>query len=183
MIFITGATGFIGNALIHQLSHWNEELRILLPPAEKTPILPKNIPVEIAVSNLADERNMRAALRGVETIIHLASDEQQGANANLMNVDINGTASLLKVAQERKIKHIVFISHLGAEPSSAFPLLKAKGIAENYIIQSGIPYTILKTGLVYGDGDHFIHRLISYLKWFPVAAFLPDNGKAFTTGS
>ncbi len=54
---------------------------------------------------------------------------------------------------------MIYISHLGADRASAFPVLKAKGIAENFIKTSGINYTILRSGLVYGPNDHFTEGL------------------------
>lgn len=178
MILITGATGFIGRELVKHLSLWNKKVRILLTPSDSALQLPQKYPVEIAVSNLNDEKNLRAACKDVEIIYHLATDEPKGIHAQLMAVDVQGTASLIHTARESKVKQVVYVSHIGAEPSSAFPLLNAKGKAENSIMQSGIAYTILKTGPIFGPGDHFINRLRMILKSMPFVAILPDKGQS-----
>lgn len=177
MIFVTGATGFAGRHLIASLSKWRKDIRVLIPPNQKTNTLPQGIPVEIAISNLDDETNLRAALKDVDTIFHLASDEHAGGNANLQKVDIEGTTSIIKAATELDISRLIFLSQLGAEPSSAYPLLKAKGVAEQIIINSKIPYTIFKTGPIYGTGDHFINRIAAYLASLPFISLLPDKGE------
>ena len=177
MIFVTGATGFAGRHLISSLSKWHKDIRVLIPPNQKTNPLPQGIPVEIAISNLDDGMNLRAALKGVDTIFHLASDEHAGGNADLLKVDIEGTATIIKAAADLDISRIIFLSRLGAEPSSAYPLLKAKGVAQQIIINSRIPYTIFKTGSLYGIGDHFINRIAAYFASLPFLSLLPEKGE------
>ena len=177
MIFVTGATGFAGRHLIAELNKWRKDIRVLIPPNKKTNTLPQGIPVEIAISSLDDETNLKAALKDVDTIFHLASDEYTGGDADLLKVDIEGTAAIIKAATELNISRFIFLSQLGAEPSSAYPLLKAKGVAEQIIINSKIPYTIFKTGPIYGTGDHFINRVAAYITSLPFISFLPDKGE------
>ncbi|MCC6261891.1 MAG: NAD(P)H-binding protein, partial [Anaerolineales bacterium] len=100
MILLTGATGFIGRALVRQLSAIGYPLRALIRPSARTPRLPKGVSVEVAVVSLADVRGLRAALRDVDTIIHLASAENQGSRGNLSVADVQGTANLVEAAAD-----------------------------------------------------------------------------------
>jgi NADH dehydrogenase len=177
MILITGATGFIGRALVRQLSSIGYPLRALIRPSPKTPRLPKGVPVEVAVVSLADKRGLRAALRDVDVIIHLASAENQGSRGSLLTADIQGTENLVEAAADAGVDRIVYLSHIGAARASAYPAFKAKGIAEEHIRNGKVPYTILRTSLVYGPEDHFtnnISRLIrSSFGVFPI----PSGGR------
>lgn len=174
MILITGATGFIGRALVRQLSSIGYPLRALIRPSSKTPRLPKGVPVEVAVVSLADTRGLRAAMRDVETVIHLASAENQGTRGNLSLTDIQGTQNLVDAAADAGVDRILYLSHLGAARASGYPAFKAKGIAEEAIRAGTTPYTIIRTSLVYGPEDHFtnnISRLIrSSVGIFPIAS-------------
>lgn len=177
MILITGATGFIGRALVRQLSGIGYPLRALIRPSSKTPRLPKGVPVEVAVVSLADTRGLRAAMRDVETIFHLASAENQGSRGNLLITDIQGTQNLIDAATDAGVDRVLYLSHLGAARASGYPAFRAKGIAEESIRAGKTPYTIIRTSLVYGPEDHFtnnIARLIrSSIGFFPV----PTGGR------
>lgn len=178
MILLTGATGFIGSHALPKLYQRDYKIRVLMPPSEENYIALKNIPVELAICGINDVHNLGAALKSVETIIHLATDENHGQHADLETVDIQGTRSLLEACKESSVKRIIYVSYIGAEPASAYPLLKTKGIVEQMIVNSGINYTILKTGPIFGTEDHFLSKLAAYFKTLPFIYFLPDKGKA-----
>ena len=177
MILVTGATGFIGSHLLPQLHHKGFPIRILLPPEDDAAAIPKNIPLEVAICGLSDEHNLKAALKSVTTLIHLATDENQGLKADLQGVDIDGSASLLRVAAQTSVKQVIFLSYLGASPASAYPLLRAKGAVEQQIIKSNLNYSILRTGPVFGQFDHFLRKIIRYQNTLPFVTFVPDKGK------
>ncbi|MGH2620165.1 MAG: NAD-dependent epimerase/dehydratase family protein [Anaerolineales bacterium] len=176
MILVTGGTGFIGQAAIRRLSEAGREIRILLRPSHRSPNLPQGIAVEVAIANLLDKRGVRAALVGVDSIIHLASAEARGREAGLQAVDVQGTAVLAEAALQAKVKRLIFVSHLGAELSSAFPVLRAKALAEQSIQRSSIPATILRSSLAYGPGDRFTSAIAMLLSISPLIFPLPGDG-------
>ena len=177
MILITGGTGFIGRALVRQLFESGYPVRTLLRPSPRTPRLPKGVPVEVAVVGLGDVRGLRAALRDVDTVIHLAGTEHQGRNANLLGTDIQGTRNLAQAAKEAGVGRFIYLSHIGADRASAFPVHKAKGIAEEYIRKSGVPHTIVRSSIVYGPEDHFTTNLAKLLRRVPVFFPIPGDGQ------
>jgi NADH dehydrogenase len=176
MILVTGGTGFIGQALVRHLVESGREVRTLIRPSPRTPNLPRGVPVEVAVSSLNDERGLRAAMVGVDTVYHLASSEWRGAYGSLMEVDIRGTQSIVRAAADAGIDRLFFISHLGADRASAYPVFKAKAIAEEFIRRSGIDYTILRTAIVYGPNDGFTTGLAQLLHALPFFFLLPGSG-------
>ena len=176
MILVTGGAGFIGQKLIRRLVDEGREIRTLIRPSTRTPQLPQGVPVEAAISSLADARGLRAALVGVDTVFHLAGVTWSDPSPNIRATGSDGTRNLLEAAQDAGVKRLVYLSHLDADRAAAFPLLKAKGIAEEFIRQQIIPYTILRSGLAFGPGDHFttgIAKLMAYLpRFFPI----PSDG-------
>jgi uncharacterized protein YbjT (DUF2867 family) len=176
MILVTGGTGFIGRVLIRQLSAMGKQVRTLIRPSKKTPNLPRGVPIEVAVSSLKDERGLRAAMKGVDTVYHLAGIEGHGSRADLMDVDILGSQAVARAASEAGVDRIFFISHLGADRASAYPVLKAKAIAESYIRQSNVDFTIFRSAVVYGLNDHFTTGLGILLHALPGLFIIPGDG-------
>jgi NADH dehydrogenase len=173
---VTGGTGFIGKALVRHLTEAGLSVRLLIRPSKKSPDLPRGVPVEVAVSNLTDTRNIRSAMMNVDIVYHLAGVEWQGAHGSLMDVDILGTQTVSQVAAEIGVKRFFYISHLGADRASAYPVLKAKAIAEENIRRSGVSHTIIRSALVYGLNDHFTSGLARILNAFPYFFLVPEEG-------
>lgn len=78
MILVTGATGFVGRALIRHLADAGYPVRVLLRPSPNSPTLPRGVSMEVAVSSLEDERGLSAAMVGVDAVYHLVGVERRG---------------------------------------------------------------------------------------------------------
>ena len=176
MILVTGGTGFIGQVLIRHLVSMGLQVRTLLRPSPESPDLPRGVPVEAVICGLKDARGLRAALKGVDVVFHLAGDERRSAQADLMGSDVEGTRTIASGAAEAGVERFFYLSHLGADRASAYPVLKTKALAESYITHSGVPYTIFRSAVVYGPGDQFTTGLVRLLRMAPGLFFLPGGG-------
>jgi len=175
-ILITGASGFIGKALTRHLNEAGHQVRVLIRPSPRSPDLPFGVPVEAAVAGLNDPRGLRAALVDVDVVYHLASQERRGARGNLLETDIQGTKNLVDQAEDAGVDRFFFLSHLGADRASAFPIMTAKAIAEEHIRRSTLDYTILRSAQVFGREDHFTTNISQLIKRLPLIFLLPDQG-------
>jgi len=175
-ILITGASGFIGKALTRHLNEAGHQVRVLIRPSPRSPDLPFGVPVEAAVAGLNDPRGLRAALVDVDVVYHLASQERRGARGDLLETDIQGTKNLVDQAEDAGVDRFFFLSHLGADRASAFPIMTAKAIAEEHIRRSTLDYTILRSAQVFGREDHFTTNISQLIKRLPLIFLLPDQG-------
>jgi uncharacterized protein YbjT (DUF2867 family) len=179
MILVTGGTGFIGQVLIRHLVDRGYQVRTLLRPSHLSPNLPRGVAVEAVVCSLKDERGLRSAMKGVKAVFHLAGAEQSGSGADLQAVDMDGSRMVSLLSAEAGVERFFYLSHLGADRASAFPVLKAKGIAEKFIIQSGAPFTVFRSAVVFGPGDHFTTALVRLMQLSPLVFLLPGDGGTY----
>lgn len=176
MILVTGGTGFIGRSLLRQLVSAGQEARTLVRPSAQTPALPLGVPVDVAVTSLQDERGLRAAMVDVDTVIHLAGAEWEGTSASLLETDIQGTQNVVRAAADAGVDRLIFVSHLGADRASAYPVMKSKAIAEEHIRRGPMDFTILRTALVFGAEDAFTTGLARLLYALPFMFLIPGEG-------
>ncbi|MCU0485441.1 MAG: NmrA family NAD(P)-binding protein [Anaerolineales bacterium] len=177
MILVIGGTGFIGRALVRHLVENDYPVRLLIHPSPHSPNLPAGLPVEVAVSSLSDERGLRSAMVDVSVVYHLATAEWQGVRASLLENDIRGSQFIAQAAASANVQRLFYLSHLGADRASAYPIFKAKAIAEEAIRRSGVNYTIIRSGIVFGPEDHFTTGLARMLSFAPFFFLLPGDGQ------
>jgi nucleoside-diphosphate-sugar epimerase len=165
-ILVTGASGFIGRALVAELASAGHSVRAAMrQPAD---VFPRSVEV-VAVSDLTRPVEWRSLLRGVETVVHLAGIAHAGpeiAEEAYDRVNRLATAELASAAKAIGIRHLVFASSIRAQggPSSDATLResdpprptdaygRSKLAAEEALRGSGVPFTILRPVLIYGPG-------------------------------
>jgi NADH dehydrogenase len=178
VILVTGATGFVGGAVVPSLLASGHAVRCLARPSGAGTQTGNEPRVELAAAGLDDPGGLRAALVGVDTVVHLASAQRCGGWDELMQVDYAGTRQLLSAGRDIGVRRFVYLSHLGAERASAFAVLRAKGIIEQFVRNSGIPYTIIRSAALFGREDSFTNVLCTAMRVFPFVFPRPAAGKA-----
>jgi len=166
-ILITGASGFIGRAMVRAFAADGRTLRAAARRAPQ-PQLPET--VELAQhGDLAQPVDWRSALDGVAQVVHLAGIAHAGrgvAEEQYDRVNREATARLAEAALRAGVRQFVFVSSIRAQsgpaadhalserdraaPSDAYG--RSKLAAEEAVRAAGVPFTILRPVLVYGAG-------------------------------
>lgn len=178
MVLVTGATGFIGRRMIESLAHAGLPVKILLKPSRRSPSVPAGLPVEAALAAMQDRRGVRAAMVGVRQVIHLASAKRRPPRQRVLTEDVEGARNIVDAAEDAGVNRLIFLSHLGAERASAYPLLRAKAMAEDEIRSFGPGATIIRAGAVFGPDDHFTTSLAKIMGAMPGVVPIPGDGQA-----
>ncbi|HZC05309.1 MAG TPA: NAD(P)H-binding protein [Ktedonobacterales bacterium] len=139
-VLVTGGAGKLGREVVARLARRGHHVRSLTHMAPASPLDGIEVDgIEVMVGDLGTGAGLKAALDGIEVVIHAASNSQQA-----QAVDIDGTRHLLAAAQAHdRSPHIIYVSIVGVDRSEA-PYYKAKYAAERLVQQSGLPWSILR---------------------------------------
>ncbi|MCE2510495.1 MAG: NAD-dependent epimerase/dehydratase family protein [Alphaproteobacteria bacterium] len=112
---LTGASGFVGSAVLRELLAARHEVRVLLRETSDRSNL-EGLDVEIVTGDLRDRASLDPALRGCEALFHVAADYRIWARnlAILYENNVTGTRHILEAAGEAGVKRIVHTSSVAA---------------------------------------------------------------------
>ncbi len=112
---VTGATGHIGNVLIRKLLDQGEKVRALVWRGEDTTPI-KDLDVEQVEGDVLDSASLEPAMRGVESVYHLAGiiSIMPGRNPFIWRVNVEGTRNVLEAARRARVRRLVYTSSIHA---------------------------------------------------------------------
>jgi dihydroflavonol-4-reductase len=130
MNLVTGATGHIGNVLVKELLRKGEKVRVLVLPGEDLSPL-NSMDVEVYKGDVLDQTSIKQAMEGIEYVFHLAGiiSIMPGKDELVHDVNVNGTANMVKAARSAGVKRFVYTSSIHA----------FKRVAHGIIIDENIP--------------------------------------------
>jgi NADH dehydrogenase len=169
MILLTGATGTIGSALLRRLTGAGEPVRCLVRDPRR--LGDHRVRVQIAMGDLADPPSFRHALRGVNTVVHLAAAIRDEPHASIEELNAVATLRLVRAAERAGARRFVFFSAMGAAHHSRTRFFRAKALARQAVEGSSLETTVFSPSIVYTPGDPWLTLLerFSYLPAIPVS--------------
>ena len=179
MILLTGASGTVGRALLPLLLEAGQDVRALV--RDPRGLGRHRVDVQIALGDLAhlgDRHLQRQALRGVDTVIHLAAAIRDEPHARVEELNGLATVRLLRAAERAGIDRFIFFSALGATDFQRTRFFRAKALAEQAVDASPLATTVFAPSIVYDPGDRWV-RLMKRLALLPVLPISGSGRSAF----
>lgn len=203
-ILITGATGFVGSALVKRLSQENYSLSAAVLECDNTELLSKRVKA-FTVAPLSDSSDYTTAMQGADIVIHLAArvhvmkDTADDPLQEFRKVNTSGTERLARQAADAGVKRLVFMSTVGVngnlsgkrpftesdQPTPHNPYSVSKLEAEVALRRiseaTGMQVVIVRAPLVYGPGNpgNFLSLLKIVSKGIPLPFASIANLKSF----
>lgn len=194
--FVTGATGFVGGAVVRQLREVGHEVRALVRDPSRAQEL-RTLGVELHPGDIREPSTMRGPMESVDGVFHLAAWYALGSDeaAYAQSINVGGTRNVLTLCKELQIPKTVYTSTVAVfsdthgqlvDESYRYdgPMLseyeRTKHAAHYQValpmIEQGLPLVIVMPGVVYGPGDRgplhdaFIQYLQGRLPMVPKGA-------------
>jgi NADH dehydrogenase len=172
MLLLTGATGSIGSRLLPLLLESGEDVRCLV--REPRRLGARRVDVQIALGDLgemSDPYLVRQALRGVDTVIHLAATIRDQPPKRIEELNGLATVRLLRAAERSGVERFHFFSALDAYAAQRTRFFRAKWLAEQAVASSPLQTAVFAPSIVYDHSDPWITllRRFSFLPVLPVS--------------
>jgi uncharacterized protein YbjT (DUF2867 family) len=131
-VLVTGGTGTLGRAVVPALRAAGHETFVLSrrPPSGEDQGRRRG--------DLLDGQGVAEALRGVDTLVHLASSAR-----HTRRVDIDGTRRLYDEASRAGVRHVLYLSIVGCD-ANPFSYYRVKAQAEHLTLSGPVPATVLR---------------------------------------
>jgi uncharacterized protein YbjT (DUF2867 family) len=164
VILLTGATGTVGAALLSRLTRDTTPVRCLVRDPRR--LGDERVRVQIALGDLANPASFRNALRGVDTVVHLAASIRDQPLGSIEELNAVATLRLVRAAEAAGAKRFLFFSAMNARHHSRTRFFRAKALARDAVESSPLETTVFAPSIVYAPGDPWV-TLLERISWLP----------------
>ncbi len=160
-IAITGGTGFVGSHLARALLREGHHVMLIARGVNRggADLLSTSPNVSFTATDLSDPEILKDAFAGCDAVAHCAGINREIGPQTYERVHVAGTKNVVIAARAAAVAKIVLLSFLRARPDCGSGYHESKWEAEEIIRRSGLDYTIVKAGVIYGRGDHMLDHL------------------------
>jgi uncharacterized protein YbjT (DUF2867 family) len=170
---VTGAFGYTGQYITRRLLKAGRRVRTITGHPQRANSLASQI--EIAPMNFHDLASLVQSLRGASILYNTYWVRFNHGSATFDEA-VRNSRVLIRAAKEAGIRKIVHLSIANPSLDSHLPYYSGKALVEKAIIDSGIPYTILRPTVIFGIEDILINNIAWFARHFPVFA-IPGSGR------
>ena len=173
-VFLTGATGYVGRAVIPALRAAGHTVRCLVRRGSERDLRGLEA-IERVEGDVLSRETLERGMVGCDTVIHLVGiiREQPAILSTFERIHTQGTLNVLDAAVETGVRRYLHMSALGARPGARSRYHQTKWAAEEAVRSSPIPWTIFRPSIIYGRGDQFVNMLAGFVERYP---FVPVIG-------
>jgi NADH dehydrogenase len=172
-VAITGGTGFVGRNIARALLAEGHEVVLLARGQDSTDPAIRGLPgLSFRAIGLETIKQLQKVFTGCDAVAHCAGINREVGAVTYEQVHVEGTRNVVDAARQAGVKKILLISFLRARPGCGSGYHESKWQAEENVRASGLDYTVLKCGVIYGKGDHMLDHLSHAFYTFPVFAFV-----------
>ena len=168
-ILILGGYGFIGAEIMRACAAAGYEcIGLGRSAATGERLVPDAQWIGADMAKLDSAEKWTPFLAGVDAIVNAAGALQDGARYDLAAIHHRAVAALLDAAPKMNVKKFVQISAPGANAKASTAFLRTKAAGDAAVRASSLEWTVLKPGLVIGQGAYGGTALLRMLAGFPL---------------
>jgi uncharacterized protein YbjT (DUF2867 family) len=149
-VMVTGASGLLGRAIVRALIAHDEVRATVRRPEAGEPL--RLLGAKVAVRPVEEPDELIEILPRVHTIVHLVGGVNQPRDEEILAANHGSTVAAVAAAKEAGVRRLILLSVPGASVDHPHPFLRAKGLAEEVVVNSGLEHAVLRSSHAYGLG-------------------------------
>jgi uncharacterized protein YbjT (DUF2867 family)/membrane protease YdiL (CAAX protease family) len=157
-VAVVGGTGFLGRHVVPALRKEEWEVRVL---SRRTGCDARRIDPE--------------ALRGCDAVVNLAGIKREEGEQTFQAIHVDLVARILDAMKAAGVRRLVHVSVVVARPDPSLPYHNTKWKGEELVRASGLEWTIMRPGVIYGVGDDMLAHLAKMIHAAPVFPIVNDG--------
>lgn len=178
-IAITGGTGFVGRHLARALAAQGHEVVLISRGHDSRDATIRELAgARFEPIGTGSVEDLTRAFQGCDAVAHCAGINREIGEQTYQRVHVEGTRAVVEAAKRAGVAKIALLSFIRARPACGSPYHESKWEAEQIVRASGLDFTILKPGMIYGRGDHMLDHLSHTLHSIPLFATVGLRQKA-----
>ena len=166
-IAVTGATGFVGRAVVRELLSRGHAVRALVrSPVKARDVLGKHEHLTFVVGDVCDSPALGELLRGAHACVHLVGiiRETRGADRDELpqtfdRMHVRATGAVVAACEQGGVRRLLHMSALGVGPEGRTKYQQSKWQAELIVRRSGLDWTIFRPSLIHGPDGEFVKMM------------------------
>ncbi|MDO8436223.1 MAG: NAD(P)H-binding protein [bacterium] len=170
-IFIFGGSGFVGQNLIEGIIGDNYQIRVLVRNKEEKELLERR-GVKAVIGDVLELNTFLNEIEENSVIFYLIHGlSWQKEKANLLDIEERAVDNLIRAAKIKKARQIIHLTGIYFEEQKLSPHFLARKLTLEKIKNSGIPFTILRTSIIFGKGSisfEIIKNIILKIPLLPI---------------
>ena len=170
-VMVTGASGVLGRAIVKALVARDEVRATVRRPEAADPL--RSLGAKVAVVPGDEPEDLLEILPRVHTVVHLVGGVNQPSDEEILAANHGSTLAAVAAAKEAGVRRLILLSVPGASVDHEHPFLRAKGLAEEVVLHSGLEHAVLRASHAYGLGG----------LWFTTTVTGTDHGFVVGEGS
>lgn len=178
-VCVLGGSGFVGSAIVRQLSLAGYRVKVLTRRREASKHLILLSNVDVLECDVMSDVALAQAIKGADAVVNLIGVLHDSKKASFELVHAELPARLAKLCVKLGIKRLIHMSALRASQKAPSAYLKSKAEGEYAVLRTNknLDVTVFRPSIIFGRGDGFINLFASLVKLLPVIMLAKPNAK------
>ena len=180
LVTVFGGSGFLGRAIVARLATHGFKVRIAVRHPDEDGASERqgrDAAVQAVEADVRDDAAVAAALDDARAVVNAVGLYRESGAETFAAIHVEGAARVARHATQAGARHLIHISGIGADRSSASPYVRARAAGEQAVAAAFNGTTILRPSVLFGPGDSFLNTLAGIARMSPC---LPLFGRGET---